>query len=127
MNRKDIARQMDIPDQFLGKIAQQLARAGLIEIIQGARGGYRLRMPASKITLLRVVEAVIGEIFLNDCLMNSGICLRSKSCSVNKVWEKARNQLRDTLGGVSFDRLLKEESCLLPIVDISRGSPSSRI
>jgi len=34
--RKEIARKMDIPDQFLGKIAQQLARAGAIVIVQGA-------------------------------------------------------------------------------------------
>ena len=37
--RKQIAVKMDIPDQFLGKIAQQLARAGFLEIVQGARGG----------------------------------------------------------------------------------------
>lgn len=118
VNRRDIAKQMDIPDQFLGKIAQQLARAGLIEIVQGAKGGYRLRLSPSKISLLRVVEAVIGEIFLNDCLMNSECCLRSKACSVNKIWEKARNQLRDTLDQVSFDQLLEKESCLLPMITL---------
>ncbi|MBI5604027.1 MAG: Rrf2 family transcriptional regulator [Deltaproteobacteria bacterium] len=117
VGRRDIAREMDIPDQFLGKIAQQLSRAGLIEIIQGARGGYRLRVPPSKISLLWVVEAVIGEIFLNDCLMGSKSCFRSKTCSVNKVWEKARGQLRNTLRQATFNRLLKEESCLLPMIN----------
>ncbi len=120
IGRREIAQQMDIPDQFLGKIAQQLARAGLIEIIQGARGGYRLRLPPVEISLLSIVEAVIGEIFLNDCLMNSKYCLRSKVCSVNKIWEKARNQLRDTLRNVSFDQLLKEESCLLPMINLKQ-------
>jgi DNA-binding IscR family transcriptional regulator len=37
---------MDIPAQFLGKIAQQLARAGIIEIVQGSKGGYRLLVPS---------------------------------------------------------------------------------
>lgn len=126
-SRRDIAKQMDIPDQFLGKIAQQLARAGLVEIIQGAKGGYRLRLPPSKIPLLTVVEAVIGEIFLNDCLMNSGCCLRSKACSVNKIWEKARNQLRATLQEVFFDQLLEEESCLMPVVNFKKGLLSKGI
>jgi DNA-binding IscR family transcriptional regulator len=36
---REIARRMDIPEQFLGKIALQLARAGVIEIVQGAKGG----------------------------------------------------------------------------------------
>jgi Rrf2 family protein len=114
VSRRDISQKMDIPDQFLGKIAQQLARAGLIEIIQGAKGGYRLRLSPSEISLLSVVEAVIGQIFLNDCLMRPESCNRSPSCSVNKIWEKARNQLRETLQDVSFEQLLKEEICLLP-------------
>jgi Rrf2 family transcriptional regulator, iron-sulfur cluster assembly transcription factor len=113
VSRRDISKQMDIPDQFLGKIAQQLARAGLIEIVQGAKGGYRLLMPPSQLSLLTVVEAVIGQIFLNDCLMSPGSCKRSISCSVNKIWEKARNQLRETLQGVSFEQLLQEENCFL--------------
>jgi Rrf2 family protein len=114
VSRRDISEQMEIPDQFLGKIAQQLARAGLIEIVQGARGGYRLLLSPSKISLLTVVETVIGRIFLNDCLMNPGSCKRSSSCSVNKIWEKARNQLRKTLQQVSFQQLLQEENCFLP-------------
>jgi Rrf2 family iron-sulfur cluster assembly transcriptional regulator len=114
VNRKDISRAMDIPDQFLGKIAQQLARAGLIDIIQGARGGYRLRLSPAEIPLLRVVEAVIGKIFLNDCLMQPESCKRSGTCSIHNLWEKAKNQLRETLGEITFEQLLKEEHCLLP-------------
>ena len=59
--RKEIARVMGIPEQFLGKIAQQLSRAGFIDIVQGAKGGYRLVVPPQKLTLLDVVEAVEAE------------------------------------------------------------------
>ena len=110
-NSREIARVMDIPNQFLGKIAQQLARAGIIEIIQGPKGGYRLLVPPEKLTLLDVVEAVTGEIFLNDCLMRPESCRRSPDCYVHQVWDKARNQLRETLGQASFALLLAENSC----------------
>ena len=112
ISRKEISKDMDIPDQFLGKIAQQLARSGFIEIVQGAKGGYRLLMKPEKITLLDVVEAVAGEIFLNDCLMNPDSCTRSSFCTVNAVWEKAREQLRATLKDATFDKLLKEDLCI---------------
>jgi Rrf2 family transcriptional regulator, iron-sulfur cluster assembly transcription factor len=112
IGRKEISESMDIPDQFLGKIAQQLARAGIMEIIQGAKGGYRLLKKPKEITLLDVVETVMGEIFLNDCLMNPNTCSKSSSCTVNAVWERAREQLRTTLRAATFDRLLKEESCI---------------
>jgi Rrf2 family protein len=103
---------MDIPDQFLGKIAQQLARAGTIEIIQGARGGFRLVVLPEELTLLEVVEAVIGEIFLNDCVLRPESCNRSQACAVHGVWTKARDQLRQTLQEATFDRILRETSCM---------------
>ena len=31
---------------------------------------------------------------------------------MNMVWERARNQLRETLREATFDKLLKDESCL---------------
>jgi Rrf2 family protein len=109
--RKEIAQAMDIPAQFLGKIAQQLARAGLIEIVQGPKGGFRLVLPPEKVTLLGVIEAVIGEIYLNDCLMRPESCHRSPTCTVYHVWEKARSQLRQTLEETTFATLQSEPSC----------------
>jgi Rrf2 family protein len=113
-NRKQIAAEMDIPDQFLGKIAQQLARAGFLEIVQGAKGGLKLAVAPQNLTLLDVVEAVIGEIFLNDCVVRPESCQRSQACSVHRVWDTARNQLRDTLRDATFASLLTQESCVIP-------------
>ncbi|HID34838.1 MAG TPA: Rrf2 family transcriptional regulator [Anaerolineae bacterium] len=125
VSRKQISRAMDIPDQFLGKIAQQLARAGILQIVQGAKGGFRLLISPDELNLLDVVETVIGEIFLNDCLMRPDSCARSQSCAVNRVWEKARNHLRETLREATFDRLLKEESCLSPF--LAPGDPKKEV
>ncbi len=106
---------MDIPTQFLGKIAQQLAHAGLVEIVQGSKGGLRLAVLPEKISLLDVVEAVIGEIFLNDCILKPEACNRSSTCAAHLVWEKARNQLRATLQDATFAKLLQENSCFNPL------------
>ena len=119
-SRREIARIMDVPEQFLGKIAQQLAKAGIIEIIQGARGGYRLLVAPEKLTMLDVVEAVIGEIFLNDCVIRPESCARSSACSAHRVWEKARNQLRETLRETDFQTLLAEDSCTLDLLKTAR-------
>jgi len=110
-SRREIARAMDIPDQFLGKIAQQLAKAQIIEIIQGAKGGYRLLISPDKLTMLDVVEAVIGEIFLNDCVIRPESCQRAPACSAHQVWEKARDQLRNTLRQANFKQMLEDECC----------------
>ena len=115
VGRVKIAKSMGIPEQFLGKIAQQLSRSGFIEIIQGAKGGYRLLLSPDKLTLLDVVEAVTGEIFLNDCVMRPESCFRSPECAIHRVWEKARNQLRETLKEATFAKMLEEETCIIPL------------
>lgn len=117
-SRMEIAQAMDIPAQFLGKIAQQLARAGYIEIVQGPKGGFRLVVPPEKVTLLGVIEAVIGEIYLNDCLMRPDVCYRSPTCSVYQVWKKARHQLRQTLEETTFASLQAEPSCFDSLSDL---------
>ncbi|MBW2607859.1 MAG: Rrf2 family transcriptional regulator [Deltaproteobacteria bacterium] len=116
VGRVEIAKAMEIPEQFLGKIAQQLARSGFIEIVQGAKGGYRLLLSPEKITLLDVVEAVTGEIFLNDCVMRPESCFRTSGCSIHRVWEKAREQLRSTLREATFAKMLEKETCIFPSI-----------
>lgn len=111
--KKEIAQTMDIPGQFLGKIAQQLARSGIIEIVQGARGGYRLLVPPERLTLLDVVEAVIGEIYLNDCVARPESCELLSACSVHRVWERATRQLRATLDQTNFKIIIDEKSCTM--------------
>lgn len=113
VSRKEIAARTDVPSHFLAKIAQQLARAGIIEIMQGANGGYRLLADPSEISLLAVIEAVIGEISLNDCVTRPGSCHNSATCAIHRVWGKANRELRDTLRGTNFAAMAAEESCCL--------------
>jgi len=112
VSRQEIAQQADIPAHFLAKIAQDLAKAGLIEIRQGARGGFVLSRHPSAISLLEVVETMIGEIQLNDCIARPSGCKASYNCAVHRVWWKAREQLRATLRQVNFEQLVAETTCL---------------
>lgn len=113
VSRKEIAVRTDVPPHFLAKIAQQLARAGIIEILQGATGGYRLLRDPSEITLLAVIEAIIGEISLNDCVGRPESCQNSTLCTVHQVWNKANRQLRAILQETNFATLASEEACCL--------------
>lgn len=115
VTRQEISEGADIPAKFLAKIAQDLAKAQLLEIKQGAKGGFRLLQVPQKITLLQVVEIMIGEIYLNDCASNPGSCRASSNCSVNRIWIKARTELRNTLAAANFADLAKQKSCFTPL------------
>lgn len=108
---------MEIPAQFLSKIAQQLARAGFIEIVQVPKGGFRMVVSPEEVTMLEVIEAIIGEIYLSDSLMSPNSCHCSPICSVYLVWQKARRQLRQTLSQTTFADLLDTPGCFDPSGD----------
>src|ERR1700716_3920710 len=58
---RQIAEEEQIPAHFLAKILQELTRKGLLRSSKGPTGGFSLRMPASQIRLLDLVEALDGN------------------------------------------------------------------
>lgn len=107
-SRNEIADAMDIPRDFLTKIAQQLSRSEILEIIQGPKGGFRLQVPPEKLNLLDVIETMMGEIFFNECALRPETCSESCICAVHTVWVKARTQFRETLSQATFDQLIAD-------------------
>jgi len=55
-----IAEFHGVTAPYLAKHLQTLARAGILEAVPGARGGYRLGRPAAEIRVVDVVEAIDG-------------------------------------------------------------------
>ncbi|WP_342666196.1 Rrf2 family transcriptional regulator [Pseudonocardia spinosispora] len=54
------AQAYDLPPAYLNKQLQSLVKAGLLESLPGARGGFRLAKPENRITLMDVVAAIEG-------------------------------------------------------------------
>ena len=71
---------------------------------------------SEKLTMLDVVEAVIGEIYLNDCVVRPESCNRISACIIHRVWETARDQLRETLRQADFKSLLADKSCTIDLM-----------
>lgn len=115
VSRREVAQAMDIPLAFLGKIAQGLAKGGILVVRQGALGGYELTLAPEDISLLLVVESIDGEILVNECLSRPQACGRSSFCAVHKVWEDARGRFRSTLESTSFAQLAQTDGCGEPL------------
>src|SRR3974377_615564 len=54
---REIARQMDVPEDFLAKILKTLVDQGLVRSARGPHGGYALGRTADDISFLDVIEA----------------------------------------------------------------------
>jgi len=91
-----IATAEDLPESYLAKIFQDLAKEGLVHSHRGAKGGFSLARPAEQITLRQIIEAIEGPIALNRCLAREG-CEYLSTCPVYPVLAKAQEQLLITL------------------------------
>jgi len=58
----EISEKYKIPLEYLLKIMQQLVRAKILRSKRGPRGGFRLAKPASRISMLEIIEAVDGSV-----------------------------------------------------------------
>ena len=76
---QDISKQFNIPLEYLLKILQQLVRANVLHSKTGPRGGYSLAIPANKVTMLQIIEAIDGPMVSHLSLAEQ--THRSKSVS----------------------------------------------
>lgn len=89
---REVARRMNIPEDFLAKILKQLVDERLVRSTRGPHGGYALARPADEISFLDVIEAVEGPIALNVCLDEDG-CGREASCTMVSVWREGQEKM----------------------------------
>ena len=64
---RDLARFQDLPERFLAKIFARLQKAGLVEGIEGIRGGFVLARPPGSVTVREILEAVDPDRTLFAC------------------------------------------------------------
>jgi len=98
-----VAREQSIPPSFLAKIISQLTIAGLLTTSRGAQGGVGLKRASKDISLLDVVEAIDGPIYLNECVADSNLCVFESDCPVKPIWGDAQAQLVSRLRETKFD------------------------
>lgn len=103
----EIAKAQDVPPAYLAKLFQSLARKGFVKSFRGVEGGFILTKRPKDISLLEIIEAMEGRIYLNDCLIHAGYCPKDSVCPVHVVWKEAQKRFVDYLTGCTFEYLAK--------------------
>src|SRR5690349_8860077 len=98
---------------YMAKHLQALARAGVVESVRGAGGGYRLAKAPDKVTLWDIVVAIEGEDPPFRCseIRQQGPCPGSdfrKPCEITAVFRKAETAWRAELKSVSLADIVME-------------------
>lgn len=93
VSRSTLAHAADVPESFLSKILQAMARAGLIQARRGVVGGFTLLPKGAAASMLDVVESIDGPVTLNLCLSHSGACRQEAGCAARQVWVQAQSAM----------------------------------
>ncbi|MBI3754523.1 MAG: Rrf2 family transcriptional regulator [Deltaproteobacteria bacterium] len=104
---EEIAKAQGVPPAYLAKLFQSLARKGFVKSFRGVDGGFILAKIPKDITLLEIIEAMEGRIYLNECLIYAGYCPKDNICPVHTVWKEAQKGFIDYLKGCTFEELAK--------------------
>ncbi|MBT2726377.1 Rrf2 family transcriptional regulator [Bacillus sp. ISL-75] len=71
-----LAERQEVSTTYLSKILTKLVKAGMVESISGANGGYKLRPNWESISFLDIIQAIEGPTSLFDyCLGHNPECL----------------------------------------------------
>ena len=89
---KEIAREIDSPEQYTAKILQTLTRSGLIHSLKGRGGGFFFGTPAGSVTLFDVIKITEGEKFFMKCGFGLYTCDSDNPCPLHDSYKPVRQQ-----------------------------------
>jgi Rrf2 family protein len=97
-----IATAQGIPARFLQAILGDLQRAGLVTSQRGREGGYRLAMPASEISIARVMRVEQGFLAEVHGQRPEDVDYPGAAAELASVWVAAREAYRRILEEVTL-------------------------
>jgi Rrf2 family protein len=105
-----IADEQCFSYQLACKLMQKLARAGLVESVMGARGGYALTRQPSEVGLQEIIEVIQGPLSLSKCLLGRDSCCKARSCPIRDKLAELQVQMTGFLGGTTLADLVNAKS-----------------
>lgn len=83
----DLAREREIPEQFLEQLFAGLRRSGLVTGHRGVGGGFTFTRRPDQVTVLDVVRSLDGALDLEVC--TPGACSLEEREGAGAVWRAA--------------------------------------
>lgn len=109
---KVVAERQALSHLYLEQIFGVLRRAGYVDSVRGAHGGYRIARPPDRITALEVVELLEGSVAPVTCIEDEDTCSRVGNCSTESLWRRLDAAVREVLASTTLADLLAERELL---------------
>jgi len=109
---KQIAEKLTIPQPYLAKILQVLSRKKILHSSKGPHGGFHLLIPAEKLTLMDIIEAIDGGNFFDSCYVTGERCNFDKPddgvCILHNDLRKEKDNLAKFFSSKTIEDLVNQ-------------------
>ena len=105
-----LAETTGIPEPTASKVLKALGRAGVVESLRGANGGYRLTREPSAISIAEVIVAIEGPIAVTECVDEATGCTHEDHCGVRANWQRINAALEGALEGISVAEMARPDA-----------------
>lgn len=108
ISAREIAERYGAPLPLMMSVLKRLHRAGLVQSIRGAKGGYILRAEPRNLPLTRVIDAIEGPMRVAACCENgtAGSLLCQVSCPITGSIQWLNEQVRRFLSQFTLADLM---------------------
>jgi Rrf2 family protein len=106
-----IAERQGISMNYLEQLIAKLKKAGIVNGIRGAQGGYMLALPAEEISVGDILRALEGDLNPVDCSevnKSDSVCSNSDLCVTKYVWKRISDSINDAVDGIKLSELVEE-------------------
>ena len=111
-NRKvqidEIATKLSVPKHFLGKIMQQIVKAGLLKSTKGPYGGFSLAAETLNTPVAKLVEITDGMEQFSMCVLSFKYCNGLNPCPLHFEMENVKKNYLNVFSKNTLGDLLKE-------------------
>lgn len=90
---KEIAKKLELPQPFLAKLLQQLAKGRIVSSTKGPKGGFYLSSENCKHPICEIVECIDGKDVFDGCFLGLKKCSDKNPCPVHYAVSQFKNQL----------------------------------
>lgn len=110
---RGVASRQQVSEHYLEQLIASLRKAGFVQSVRGAQGGYVLAREPSSISVGDIVRAMEGPIAPVDCLLadkgsHNPYCDKTTGCVRRTVWEKMGDSISYALDSISLATLCRE-------------------
>ncbi len=106
MTVKELSEKQNLSVKYLEQIIGTLNKAGYVNSLRGAQGGYVLAKKPSEYTVGMILRLTEGSLAPVACVEGKESCERSEACDTLFVWQEIYDAVNRVVDSITLEDIL---------------------